>query len=344
MQIRKRLKYAVVVAVIFLLLSSPVLTADVLAEGFEAVGGFGGDEYGTPDLVMPGRFECPELKLFHKIIFVGDSRTYHISQQVDDERIDFVCKSGMGLTWLKETGIRELNSILASSEYANPLPKAIVFNFGINDLYNKNSYITYMKSLAPKLKNQNCTLYYMSVNPVDNRIIAMERPDSEIRAFNSSIRSELGASFLYIDSYSQLKRDGYETWDGLHYTAATYEKVFDYAVSQINAREPSSTSVTWKNRNGHWYASSTSSGTLYKNCWITYEGGKFHLGTTGRLDRNKWITAPSGNKYYVGRTGRYYVSQWVKSGEKYYYLQKNGVMARSKWIGSYYVNASGARI
>lgn len=349
MQIKKLIKCTVLAFLISTLTAAPAMAAvDIGGSGFEAVNGFGGDEYGGADLIMPGpiKFTCPDLVLYNKVIFVGDSRTVHTSRYVDDERIDFVALSGQGLYWFKRDGggKDQLMDLLATPEYTTPLPKAIVFNLGVNDLENQASYISYMKDLALKLINQNCTLYYMSVNPVNNQVLApqyLPRPASQIKAFNTAIRQQLGGYFTYIDSYNYLIKSSYNTIDGLHFDTATYKKIFDFALDKVNSRMPSTTNVSWENRGYYWYASSPS-GTLYKNRWITYEGGKFHLNSSGRLDTNRWITTSTGKKYYVGPTGRYYTSQWVKYGGKSYYLQSNGVMATNTVIDGYTVGADGA--
>lgn len=53
----------------------------------------------------------------------------------------------------------------------------MVFNHGINDLRDINGkqdlndrlsqYVSYMKKLGTKLSMKNCSLYYMSVNPIN---------------------------------------------------------------------------------------------------------------------------------------------------------------------------------
>lgn len=350
MQIKKLLKCTMLSFLISILPATTTMAAiDITDGGFEAVSGFGGNEYGAADLIMPGpaKFSCPDLALYNKVIFVGDSRTVHTSRYVSDDRIAFVASSGQGLYWLKKDGggKDQLMELLADSEYRTPLPKAIVFNLGVNDLENKDNYISYMKSLAPKLINRNCTLYYMSVNPVDNQVLLpphLPRPAAQIKAFNTAIRQQL-KDFRFIDSFTYLQKASYQTIDGLHYDTATYRKIFDYALSKVNARKPSTTNVAWEQRGNYWYASNAS-GSLYKNRWIDYEGGKFHLNSTGRLDTNKWLTTSSGKKYYVGPTGRYYTSQWVKTGGKYYYLQSNGVMATNTTIDGFVVDSTGAWI
>ena len=40
-------------------------------------------------------------------------------------------------------------------------------------------------------------------------------------------------STRYIDCYSYLVKKGYSTHDGLHYTASTYKKIYNFVVSKV---------------------------------------------------------------------------------------------------------------
>lgn len=346
MRIHKFIKYTAIASAFTVFTATPVhAVVDITNDGFDIVEDFAGNEYGGADLIMPGAniFECPELILYNKIILVGDSRTHHLEPHINDSRIKIIAKSGQGLTWFKSAGVSELNRCLASEDYTTPYPKAIVFNLGVNDLTKIDEYISYMNQLAPKLINQNCTLYYMSVNPVDNTIIDNRRPDSQINAFNQALKTKL-PDFTYINCYDYLKKTGFVTTDGLHYNSLTYRKIFEYEVNKVNERQPATKNVRWEKRGLYWYAYNPTTNTQYVNRWITYEGGKFYLDKNGRLKTNSWITTTTGNRYYVGATGRYYTNQWVSSGGKNYYLQSNGTMAKNQWIDNRYVGADGAEI
>lgn len=83
---------------------------------------------------------------------------------------------------------------------------------GVNDLIHRNGksidyrsvvsqYTSYMNSLSKKLKKYNCKLFYMSVNPV-NTAMKPTRKESEVRAFNNTLRRGLNSSFTWINSYS----------------------------------------------------------------------------------------------------------------------------------------------
>jgi N-acetylmuramoyl-L-alanine amidase len=56
-----------------------------------------------------------------------------------------------------------------------------------------------------------------------------------------------------------------------------------------------------------------------------------------------WVTY-KGSKYYFNKKTGVMVTGWKKISGKYYYFNKTtGKMAKSKWIGKYYVNAKGIR-
>lgn len=168
-----------------------------------------------------------EYKKYSKpdYLFVGDSRTVGMSNAVSNSKVAFYGKVSMGYSWLKSTADGEVKKYL---KY-NPSIK-IIFGFGVNDLGNINSYINYYSGLIkayPKAK-----FYFLSVNPMveakwSNKLVT----NKKIKAFNK----KLSAAFKsrYINTYSYLTKKGFETNDGLHYTAATYKKIFTYVKKAI---------------------------------------------------------------------------------------------------------------
>lgn len=169
-------------------------------------------------------------------IFVGDSRTVGMSRVVDTSDMDscyFVAKSKMGLDWLKSTAIIEVQQILDN----NPGKKFnIIFNLGVNDLYNVSKYQSIYNDLAQRWKGQN--FYYVTVNPaIEETMLELgykHRTDKAIQEFNKKIASGLDSSFAIIDTYSVLRYEsGYSTIDGLHYTQPTYRQIFELVVDGV---------------------------------------------------------------------------------------------------------------
>ena len=193
---------------------------------------------------------------YSHVIFVGDSRTARMELTLKKQfgsdsnimrDIDFVCQEGKGLDWLKQTGIQQIIS-LAESNYSVQRPTAVIFNLGVNDPGNMYEYVTYLQQIAGTLKQKNCKLFFMSVNPVNSRTIECLgrnaiRKEEVIRRFNSVVGSGISGNYAYIDTYSFLLQNGYSTdWgsgvdtgvdDGLHYTTKTYKRIFKYCLDYL---------------------------------------------------------------------------------------------------------------
>lgn len=198
----------------------------------------------------------PDLRKFKQIIFVGDSRTVRMKNVMEKEfdsymtnGVRFIGGTGQGLEWLKTNGYGELMSIVGN-DVSNVLakPTAVIFNLGVNDLYNSAEYVAYMNEIAGTLKQKNCKLFYMSVNPVNSKMHAVTghavRKEEDVRLFNSRIRLGLSQNYIYIDTYAWLMKNGYSTDeckygvdmdvdDGLHYGAKTYKRIYYYCLNFI---------------------------------------------------------------------------------------------------------------
>lgn len=186
------------------------------------------------------------------VYFVGDSRTVYLERVLRNSassNVDFVCSSGQGLTWFRQEGYRELLSKL--SKQSRNTKKAVVVNLGVNDLSNISSYVTYMKALANNLRNNyNCDMYYMSVNPVNSAVIRANegyvRTEAQIASFNRTIYQKLcsgsNSMFTYINTCTLLQKYGWISnrfdsgiCDGVHYSAETTLRIYDYCIKRLNA-------------------------------------------------------------------------------------------------------------
>lgn len=218
------------------------------------------DRSTEPD-IKAAKMDKPDPQKYKKVIFVGDSRTYlmknTMTSQFDDsvtENVSFVCQSGAGLHWLKNTGTPKILSELKKAGTKGK-PVAVIFNFGVNDLRYEDGrdmdvndvlsrYVSYMKQLAATLKSKNCKLFYMSVNPINSSMSKYKgrRKEEDLQAFNQGIKTKLKGTYQYLDSYSYLYKEGYGTqsfWnpnldDGVHYTAQTYKRIYRYCIKRIN--------------------------------------------------------------------------------------------------------------
>lgn len=167
-------------------------------------------------------------------IFTGDSRIRRLNLTVDlkSKKDTFVvCKSGMGYNWFVSQGLPQINNIMKSKKSIDKW--VIVSGWGVNDLWNRNTYINRYKSL---LKNEwkGVDLYLMSVNPVDG---AMLSKYGRISSFNSGIRyyvDNSSAGIKYIDTSRVMKSKGFGTVDGLHYTESTNRLIYNTVRGVLN--------------------------------------------------------------------------------------------------------------
>lgn len=179
-----------------------------------------------------------------KVIIVGDSRMEYI---VDDESIElpsnfeFIAKSGMTITWLKDTALEELYEIIDNKE--EEYKYHVLFNMGVNDLSSDikdtqraDEYFDIYKEISEKYKDIN--IYLLSINPIDENIIndnfsTNKRTTEKIENFNQelidNILKEKLDNVYYCDSYNNMS---FETPDGLHYNKETNIKIIDYIANK----------------------------------------------------------------------------------------------------------------
>ncbi len=191
-------------------------------------------------------------KKYDTVFFVGDSRTVGLQQTVEKakgktNKIKFFCQKSVTINWYRENK----NAFLTMVKNT-PGRKAIIFNLGVNNLrYTDmngylesvtNTYAAIMQQTEIALRGYNCSLYFMSVNPLNNKETVStnyggynwgNRPPQWVRTFNSLLKNKL-SGFTYIDTYTYLTNTGYESNDGLHYTDATYRKIYHKAISIID--------------------------------------------------------------------------------------------------------------
>ena len=188
---------------------------------------------------------------FAHVYFVGDSRTRHLRKAVREQisgDTTFVYKSGEGLNWFKKKGFSQLYKAVKKQPKKDK--KAVIINLGVNDLASVAEYVKYLKTVASKLKAYNCTLYYMSVNPVNSAMINkkigyVSRTEVDVKQFNNYIYKSLCSGskkcFTYINTWSMLskkgwisKKDNKNIFDGVHYSYATLRRIYDYCMRVLN--------------------------------------------------------------------------------------------------------------
>lgn len=173
----------------------------------------------------------------YPVLFVGDSRTVGMNQALnrsryDLENISFLAQVGKGYSWLA-----------AKPELTEIPPSIIILNLGVNDLGNLYQYEALYASYA-RTYWADCPVYIVSVNPCTASCTSVS--NARIEAFNASMQAWIDSynqenasddtetfPIRYIDTYHYLLSQGFSSPDGLHYTAATYEKIYAFIINEI---------------------------------------------------------------------------------------------------------------
>ena len=157
------------------------------------------------------------------VIMIGDSRCVQMKSHVGAGSDTWSCKGSMGLNWMKNTGVPNIESKIGNGT-------KIVIMMGVNDLYQPEAYISYINQKASTWASKGAKTYFVSVNPVDG---SYSNLTSKIVSFNNKLRSGLNSNVKYIDTYSYLVSSGFNTSDGLHYKSDTSRKIYNYVKSNI---------------------------------------------------------------------------------------------------------------
>lgn len=193
------------------------------SDGVMAVNKYIGSHYVGPDGV---RTDAPQ-ETEEAYIFVGDSRTVGMGTARPASHTKYIAEVGMGYKWLSTAAGKKLEKQLEK----NPSAK-VIFGFGVNDLGNIQNYITYYRTIMQRYPRAK--FYVMSVNPVEHKLAEKHNytvKNAQIKRFNAQMKAAFGAS--YIDTFTYLKNKGFETVDGIHYTAQTYGEIYDYVMALI---------------------------------------------------------------------------------------------------------------
>lgn len=156
-------------------------------------------------------------------IIIGDSRIVGMSQaggvKSSKENVKFIAKNSMGYKWFSTDALGSLDQYLEDNgdKYYK-----IVIAMGVNDVWNIDKYIACYKNMIDKYKYHE--LYFLSVNPiVDNK--GFSCTNATIDSFNTRLKKAFPD--CYIDTAKVLKKDGFDTPDGLHYSASTNVSIFN---------------------------------------------------------------------------------------------------------------------
>ena len=142
---------------------------------------------------------------------------------------------GDGYNWLKDH-TAEIEAKLTDG-------CALVVNMGVNGApYFHSEIAEWCNKEAKKYKDKGVKVYFMSVNPVNDTLMAEYDyiiRNADVISFNNAIKKEL-VGVTYLDTYSFIKDDilgeGNGTVDGLHYYPSVYNKIKDYTWKTVKGK------------------------------------------------------------------------------------------------------------
>lgn len=119
--------------------------------------------------------------------------------------------------------------------------------------------------------------------------------------------------------------------------AATWKKNnIGWWYQEDNGKYPAN---SWKKINGHWYW--FNSNGYMTTGWQEIKGHWYYMDKSGAMTTG-WQKI-NGYWYYMNKDG-VMTTGWQKVGSKWYYMYKDGVMITNTWVGTYYVDETGAWI
>ena len=180
----------------------------------------------------------------NKVIIIGDSRMEFLYNRGNSIKIpsnfSFIALGGTKINWFENDALKKLDLKLKNMD--KNYQYHVVINMGVNDLNDLKKAKTHADNyfyLLDKLvfKYSNVDFYFLSVNPIDDRIInrihiPQYRTTDKINDFNSEmirlIDKENHSNLFYCNSYDSID---FGIPDGLHYDKDTDQRIVDYIVN-----------------------------------------------------------------------------------------------------------------
>lgn len=156
--------------------------------------------------------------------FIGDSRFVGMKDSMRaSDNISWVARVSAG-NGLYNENIDKISGLDRNT--------TIVYGLGVNDLDGR-ACVRNLQNLVNMGFNN---VYFVSVTPVDEAKEAQygySRTNNEIKEYNSFVMATLPEKVNYIDSYNYILANGFDTEDGLHYSANTYRVWFGDIMNKI---------------------------------------------------------------------------------------------------------------
>ncbi len=96
----------------------------------------------------------------------------------------------------------------------------------------------------------------------------------------------------------------------------------------------------WQKDDGKWYYLN-SSGAMAKSAWVKSGGSWYHFDNNGVMQTG-WLK-DGRTTYYLKSSGAM-ATGWQEIEGEWYYFSGDGSMAKSKWVGNYYLGSDGAML
>ena len=121
--------------------------------------------------------------------------------------------------------------------------------------------------------------------------------------------------------------------------------VWDKNAKKPEESKPAEKKQGWKKEDNAWYY--YDNGEVARNKWI---GDTYWVGKDGKMVTDNWV---DNDRFYVDKSGKKDLSikkkviindelGWQKrNGGNWYYYEKDGSLARNKWVGDYWLGADG---
>ena len=170
-------------------------------------------------------------------VWIGDSRMTGVRLYVtwDAETDDFIDQVGEGIGWFQLTAIPKLKERIAAENVTK-----VYINMGVNDCaatYKQDrgtraeAYSNLINALVDEYPE--IRFFFCSVGPSNGEwynTVEIAKLNEEVDLFNAEMAELCRAT--YIDSGEYLKRSGFATSDGIHYNIPTYQRWYEYVLSQ----------------------------------------------------------------------------------------------------------------
>lgn len=216
------------------------LGAAELGVPYTALGSFGNSYYieinGTKGLAQMLYFQdhpcvtvndvnldVPKLASYSKVILFGDSR-FALMRDRSGEGQNFVAKIGAGYAWMQE------NLWDVYQKYTDD--SIILIEFGVNDVWNVDAYIASANALA----RAGYHVAYLTLLPViDEKSAAWGygARNNQCVEFNQKLSQGLDPNIIILDGYSYFMANGFDSYDGLHYSFLTNDILYSYIIKSL---------------------------------------------------------------------------------------------------------------